>query len=116
MPTEQVGREGITVREGRGVIAFTFQAADRASAFFLLKATGWCNWPRGLSLMRASTSASQACGSTSLSFAVMMRVAMRVARSGPRSEPAKSQDLRPTAKPGSARSAARWSGRSARRR
>src|SRR5258708_4682190 len=47
--------------------------------------------------MRASTSASQACGSISLSLAVMISVAMTAARSAPRSEPANSQDLRPRA-------------------
>ncbi len=56
--------------------------------------------------MRASTSASQACGSTSLSFAVMISVAMAAARSAPRSEPANSHDFLPSAKPRSARSAA----------
>jgi hypothetical protein len=44
--------------------------------------------------MRPSTSASQASGSTSLNFAVMINVAMAAARSAPRSEPANSQDLR----------------------
>ena len=39
--------------------------------------------------MQASTSASQACGSTSLSFAVMISIAMTATRSAPRSEPAK---------------------------
>src|SRR5712671_8068789 len=39
--------------------------------------------------MRESTSASQASGSTSLSFAVMISVAMTAARSAPRSEPGK---------------------------
>ena len=43
--------------------------------------------------MRASTSASQACGSTSLSFAVVISVVMAAARSAPRSEPAKSHDF-----------------------
>src|SRR5262245_22336383 len=43
--------------------------------------------------MRASTSASQACGSTSLSFAVMISVAMMAARSAPRSEPANSHEF-----------------------
>jgi hypothetical protein len=33
----------------------------------------------------------QACGSTSLSFAVMINVAMTAARSAPRSEPANTQ-------------------------
>jgi hypothetical protein len=42
----------------------------------------------------------------SLSLAVMISVAMAAARSAPRSEPANSQDLRPSAKPRSARSAA----------
>src|SRR5829696_5576985 len=56
--------------------------------------------------MRASTSASQACGSTSLSLAVMIRVAMAAARSAPRSEPANSHERRPRAKPLRARSAA----------
>jgi hypothetical protein len=60
-----------------------------------------------VSLMRASTSASQACGSMSLSLAVIMiSVAMTAARSAPRSDPANSQDLRPRAKPRRARSAA----------
>src|ERR1700736_2752212 len=62
----------------------------------------WTAW----SLMRASTSASQACGSTSLSLAVMIKVAMTAARSAPRSDPANSRDLRPRAKPRRARSAA----------
>jgi hypothetical protein len=53
-------------------------------------------------LMPASTSASQACGSTSLSFAVTISVAMTAARSAPRSEPANSQHLRPRANPRSA--------------
>jgi hypothetical protein len=56
--------------------------------------------------MRASTSASQACGSISLSLAVVISVAMTAARSAPRSEPANSQDLRPNANPRRARSAA----------
>ena len=55
--------------------------------------------------MRASTSASQACGSTSLSLAVMISVAMTAARWAPRSEPANSHAFRPRAKPRSARSA-----------
>ena len=41
--------------------------------------------------------ASQACGSTSLSLAVMISVVMTAARSAPRSEPAKSHDFRPSA-------------------
>ena len=56
--------------------------------------------------MRASTTASQASGSTSLSFAVVIRVAIAAARSAPRSEPAKSHDFLPRANPRSARSAA----------
>ena len=56
--------------------------------------------------MRASTSASQAWGSTSLSLAVWISVYMTAARSPPRSEPANSQALRPRAMPRSARSAA----------
>jgi len=60
----------------------------------------------GISAMRASTSASHACGSTSLSLAVMISVAIAAARSAPRSEPAKSHDLRPSANPRRARSAA----------
>ena len=51
----------------------------------------------GISAMRASTSASQASGSMSLSFAVMISVVTAAARSAPRSEPAKSHDLRPRA-------------------
>jgi uncharacterized protein YcbK (DUF882 family) len=44
--------------------------------------------------MRANTSASQACGSTSFILAVVISVAMTAARSAPRSEPANSHDLR----------------------
>ena|SRR5215467_13374000 len=47
--------------------------------------------------MRASTSASQACGSTSLSRAVWISVYITAARPPPRSAPANSQDLRPSA-------------------
>lgn len=60
----------------------------------------------GVSAMRARTSASHACGSMSLSFAVVISVAMKAARSAPRSDPAKSRDFLPSAKPLSARSAA----------
>lgn len=60
----------------------------------------------GWSAMRASTSASQACGSTSLSLAVMISVAPTAARSAPLSDPANSHALRPRAEPLSARSAA----------
>src|SRR6516164_11585633 len=56
------------------------------------------------SLMRASTSASHACGSTPLSRAVWISVYMTAARSPPRSEPANSHDLRPSAMPRSSRS------------
>src|SRR5882757_7054998 len=56
--------------------------------------------------MRASTSASQACGSTSLSRTVWIRVYITAARSPPRSEPANSHDFLPSAIPRSARSAA----------
>src|SRR3546814_4482280 len=56
--------------------------------------------------MRASTSASHACGSTSLRRAVAMSVYMNAARSPPRSEPANSHDFLPRAMPLSARSAA----------
>ena len=56
--------------------------------------------------MRASTSASQACGSMSLSLAVTIRLYMAAARMPPRSEPAKSHDFLPNAIPRSARSAA----------
>ena len=55
-------------------------------------------WPRA--------SASEACGSTSLSLAVMISVVMAAARSAPRSEPAKSHDFLPSANPRRARSAA----------
>ena len=77
------------------------QLADLAKRWSRKPAT-----KRPRSLMRPSTSASQACGSTSLSLAVMISVAMTAARSAPRSEPANSQDFRPSAKPRSARSAA----------
>jgi len=48
---------------------------------------------------------SQACGSTSLSFAVMISVNMTAARSAPRSEPANSHAFLPRARPRNARSA-----------
>jgi hypothetical protein len=51
------------------------------------------------SAIRASTSASQACGSVSLSLAVAIRVYMAAARSPPRSEPANNHDRHPTAIP-----------------
>src|ERR1700757_4577835 len=60
----------------------------------------------GCSAMRESTSASQASGSTSLNFAVVISVAIAAARSAPRSEPANCQDFLPNANPRSARSAA----------
>ena len=56
--------------------------------------------------MRASTSASHACGSTSFIFAVTMRLYMVAARAPPRSEPANSQARLPSAIPRSALSAA----------
>src|SRR5436305_13798686 len=56
--------------------------------------------------MRRSTSASQACGSMPLSFAVAISVYIAAARSPPRSEPANSHDRRPSAMPRNARSAA----------
>ena len=65
-----------------------------------------CRRVCGRSAMRSRTSASHACGSTSLSFAVPMSVYITAARTPPRSEPANSHDLRPSAIPRSARSAA----------
>src|SRR5439155_22932328 len=59
----------------------------------------------GCPAMRASTSASQVCGSMSFIFAVTIRLYMAAARWPPRSEPVKSHDLRPRAIPPSARSA-----------
>src|ERR1017187_8864296 len=56
--------------------------------------------------MRASTSASQACGSTSFIFAVTMMLYMAAARCPPRSEPANNQAFLPRAIPRSALSAA----------
>src|SRR4029077_13650524 len=64
--------------------------------------SGWA----GYVAMRARTSASQACGSTSFILAETMRLYMAAARSPPRSEPAKSHDFLPRAMPRSARSAA----------
>ncbi|KQX16519.1 hypothetical protein ASD01_08295 [Ensifer sp. Root423] len=58
-----------------------------------------------VSAMRASTSASHAWGSISLSLALMISVAMKAARSAPRSEPVKSYAFLPRAKPRNARSA-----------
>src|SRR5215212_4347087 len=56
--------------------------------------------------MRASTSASQARGSTSFSLAVMMSEYIAAALSPPRSDPAKSHAFRPSATPRRLRSAA----------
>ena len=81
------------------------QAADRTGLFFHSQGSSSLSRPCGVLAIRAKTSASQACGSMALSFAVMISVAMMAARSAPRSEPAKSQALRPKAKPRSARSA-----------
>jgi transposase len=64
------------------VLLFQFQGSSSGSRF--------C----GVSAMRPSTSASQACGSTSLSLAVPISVVMAATRSAPRSEPANSHDLR----------------------
>ena len=47
--------------------------------------------------MRARTSASQACGSTSFIFAVTMMLYMAAVRCPPRSEPANNHDFRPRA-------------------
>src|SRR6185437_1885539 len=60
----------------------------------------------GYVAMRDSTSASQACGSASFIFAVMMRLYMAAARSPPRSDPQNSHDFLPRAMPRRARSAA----------
>jgi hypothetical protein len=49
--------------------------------------------------MRASTSASQACGSTSFILAVTIRLYITAARPPPRLEPQNSQDYRPRAMP-----------------
>src|SRR5205807_5803401 len=60
----------------------------------------------GCSAIRARTSASQACGSTSFILAVTMMLYMAAARCPPRSEPANNHDFRPKAMPRSALSAA----------
>ena len=78
----------------RGLVCRQFQGSRSA------------NWLCGWLAMRASTSASHACGSISLSFAVPISVYMTAALSAPRSEPAKSQDFLPSARPRNARSAA----------
>ena len=59
----------------------------------------------GNSAIRPRTSASQACGSISLSLAVPMRVYIAAVRPPPRSEPANNHDFRPRAKGLSALSA-----------
>jgi hypothetical protein len=56
--------------------------------------------------MRASTSASQACGSTSFILAVTIRLYITAARWPPRSEPQNNHYRRPRAIPLRARSAA----------
>ncbi len=60
----------------------------------------------GCSAMRARTSASQACGSTSLSWAVWFSEWSTAARCPPRSEPPNSHAFRPSGTQRSARSAA----------
>src|SRR5690606_32543149 len=87
--------DAIGVAHAANLADCAFQFHGRSSASLLC----------GVSAMRASTAASQACGSTSLSFAVPIRVYMTAARSAPRSDPAKSHDFLPRARPRSARSA-----------
>src|SRR5258705_5765892 len=60
----------------------------------------------GCSAMRARTSASQACGSTSFILAVTIRLYMTAVRCPPRSEPQNNYDFRPRAIPRTPRSAA----------
>src|SRR6478736_8170642 len=64
----------------------------------------------GYVAIRAKTSASQACGSTSFILAVTMRLYIAAARSPPRSDPQNSQDFLPRAMPRRARSAALFDG------
>ena len=59
-----------------------------------------------MSAMRARTSASQACGSTPFSLALLISVYMKAALSPPHWEPAKSHASRPRAAARSPRSAA----------
>src|ERR1700730_3913673 len=86
-------------RDGGLFVGRQVQAAASFNSFAFCHPQGnsSCSRPCGMLAMRASTSASQACGSTSLSLAVMIRVAMTAARSAPRSDPANSHDLRPRA-------------------
>src|SRR5580704_11394939 len=60
----------------------------------------------GYIAIRARTSASQACGSTSFILAVTMRLYMAAARLPPRSDPQNNHDFLPRAMPRRARSAA----------
>src|SRR3979490_107753 len=76
------------IRQAHGS-TFHYQAAALLRSAVFRQSHGSSSSSRwtGCSAMRDSTSASQASGSTSLSFAVMIRVAMAAARAAPRSAP-----------------------------
>ena len=92
------GCEGLTtaVQAAAAALAGATQFQGSSSP---IRLAGWSG-------SRANTSASQACGSMPFSFAVAIRLYMTAARSPPRFEPQNSHDLRPSATPRSARSAA----------
>src|SRR5450631_2286877 len=95
------------IRQAHGS-TFRCQAAALLRSFVFRQFHGNNSASRwtGCSAMRARTSASHACGSTSFIFAVTIRLYMTAARSPPRSEPAKSHAFLPSAMPRRALSAA----------
>ena len=81
-------------------------AAAGISRCFQCQGSSSFSCEAGWSAMRRRTSASQACGSTPLSFAVAIKVYIAAARSAARSEPANNHARRPRAMRRKARSAA----------
>ena len=86
----------------------TAQAAPSRRAWRACQFRGrnWSSLRAGCPAIRPSTSASQTCGSTSVSFAVTINEYIAAARFPPRPEPANNHDFLPSAIPRRARSAA----------
>src|SRR6185437_7117479 len=107
--TEHVGDAG----DGVDMMNLVDRGQGQAAAAAMTDALGvqfhgsnWSSRWAGYVAIRAKTSASQACGSTSFILAVTMRLYMAEARPPPRSDPQNSHDFLPRAMPRRARSAA----------
>src|SRR5690606_16295207 len=92
--------------DGMDLVQLHGQAASAMCRTFHFQGRSSGRRDRGMSGNRPSTSASQACGSTSFILAVTIREYMKAARSPPRGDPAKSHAFLPRAIPRRARSAA----------